>query len=367
MKRTFFALLILALLVSLSVCSADTDSDTQALNELFSAKYRSYDAARAQTGKPELTLPSPQEVWPDGGNLVLALFNIFSDQTENSLASAQAGEDYRGIPNELLAKDLESAETVIFLQQVSVSSTGKTGKQYYIYARLLFTDPHSDELPAAAVTEPVYLTEAEKEAMNMMTVQSCTDFLAGFTDRLTHPDGWKERYDEAMALYNDEKYYSARQAFIESEYGNWEEMAAKCIRRVPAAGELWHDPNIWVKDMSLTFRIDQPEDTSIFIRIYKDGKPISYVIVPGPGEATAELPGNGYYTIKDGIGTEWYGVKEAFGPDGSYETMTFDEAGTEKVYLESYYEYTISINVGGGGTGIGSKDENWENFAEEQQ
>ena len=169
-----------------------------------------------------------------------------------------------------------------------------------------------------------------------------------------------------MALFNDERYYSARQAFIESKYGDWESMAAKCERKRPSTGELWHDPSIWVRDMYLTFRIDQPEDTSIFIRLYKDGKPVSQLFVAGSGEVTAELPGNGYYTIKDGIGRTWYGTKEAFGPAGTYETMTFDDSGTEKVYLQSYYQYTLSINVESSGEGVGSKDENWENFAQEE-
>ena len=42
--------------------------------------------------------------------------------------------------------------------------------------------------------------------------------------------------------------------------------------------------------------------------------------------------------------------------------MTFGN-GAEKIYLQSYYEYTISINIGGGGTGVGSKDEAWDAFA----
>ena len=63
------------------------------------------------------------------------------------------------------------------------------------------------------------------------------------------------------------------------------------------------------------------------------------------GMATVSDLGPGYYEIRDGVGYNWYGIKEAFGGEGSYETMTFDEEGTERVFLQSYYAYTLSINV----------------------
>lgn len=365
MKRIIFQLLIFVLLAAAAVCSADIEEDTRLIGELFAEAFRypyegDWEMWNEFDGSPRF-----QESWTYDSGLVLALYNIFGDQTENSFTSALNGTDFYGIPNEWLAKDYASAETAIALQQVSITTSSKSGSSYKIHARLLLGDPKNGKIVSESQTPDVPLTAAEKEAFNLSSVVSCTEFLAEYADKTANPNGYSGRYDEAMALYNAEKYYSARQAFIESQYGDWEAMAEKCIRQRPSTGELWHDPSVWVRDMYLTFRIDQPADTSIFLRLYKDGKPVSYVFVAGPGETTVELPGNGYYTIKDGIGRTWYGTKEAFGPDGSYETMTFDEAGTEKVYLQSYYQYTISINVEGTGTGIGSKDENWDNFAED--
>lgn len=364
MKRVIFVLLLIAVLITAAVCAADMDEDAQALNELLKKADKQYDAIRFSDASA-LGSPLPQESWNYTSGLVVALYNIFDDLTENSLGAARSGSDFYGIPNAWLAKELSEAETVILAQQVSVSSSSKDGHKYWIYAKLVLADPKTGEILAYSFTPEVYLTAEEKEAFNLMGVESCKEFLADYADKVSNPNGYEDRYNAAMALYNEEKYYSARQAFIESQYGDWQEMAEKCIQKRPSTGELWHDPSIWVQDMSLTFRIEQPDDTSIFLRLYKDGKPVSYVFVAGAGETTVWLPGNGYYRIKDGVGTEWYGTKEAFGPDGSYESMTFDDAGTEQVYLQSYYEYTISINVGGGGTGIGSKDENWDNFAEE--
>ncbi len=177
--------------------------------------------------------------------------------------------------------------------------------------------------------------------------------------------GNEDLYNEAMSLYNDERYYSARQAFIESEYGDWEEMAEKCLQDWPAAGEIWRDRSQWLQDMELTIVVEQPADTGMFIRIFKDNAPVSYLFLSGSDKVTVRLPGNGYYVIKDGVGYNWYGMKEAFGSEGTYETMTFDDAGTEKVYLQSNYAYTLSINVSvstPGGDTVYSESEDWESF-----
>lgn len=363
MKRVIFALLMIIVLMTAAVCTAAIEDDVDVLRDLLKKADEQYDDIRYSDANA-LGSPLPQESWNYTSGLALGLFDIFDNLQAHSFVAAMDGEDFYGIPNAWLAKDLSEAEMIILAQQVSVSSTSRDGNKYWIYAKLIRADPKTGEILDYSFTPEVYLTEEEKEAFNLFGVDSCKEFLADYADKAANPNGYQDRYDAAMALFNDGKYYSARQEFIESKYGDWKEMAAKCIRRRPSTGELWHDPNIWVKDMYLTFRIDQPDDTSIFIRLFKDDKPVSYLFVAGPGEVTAQLPGNGYYTVKDGIGTEWYGEKEAFGPDGSYETMTFDETGAEKVYLQSYYEYTISINIGGGGTGVGSKDEDWESFAE---
>ena len=152
-------------------------------------------------------------------------------------------------------------------------------------------------------------------------------------------------YNEAMALYDEEKYYSARQKFLMSGYADAEEMAEKCIQAWPSTGEIWHDRSQWLQDMELTIVVNQPEDTGMLIRIFKDNAPVSSLFLAGSDSVTVRLPGNGYYEIMDGVGYNWYGIEEAFGGDGRYEIMTFDDAGTKRVFLQSYYAYTLSINV----------------------
>ena len=107
----------------------------------------------------------------------------------------------------------------------------------------------------------------------------------------------------------------------------------------------------------------------MLIRIYKNDAPVSYLFIAGSDTVTVRLPGNGYYVVKDGVGYDWYGIKEAFGREGSYETMTFDENGTESVYLKSNYAYTLSINVSTPdpkGDDVYSEPENWDDFVEEE-
>ena len=242
------------------------------------------------------------------------------------------------------AFDYQTRESILFTVQ-----PGSYAEQYCKENGLKFVHP-GEEAPApepqTGSDEQQDLTEAEP-------------------DESPNEEGAEALYNEAMFLYEEEKYYSARQAFLMSEFGNWEEMAEKCIRDWPQPGEIWRDRSQWLQDMELTIVIDQPEDTAMFVRIFKDKAPVSYLFISGPESVTVRLPGNGYYEIKDGIGTTWYGIKEAFGPEGSYESMTFDEQGTETVYLKSYYAYTLSINIGSSeatGDDVYSESEGWDDF-----
>ncbi len=180
----------------------------------------------------------------------------------------------------------------------------------------------------------------------------------------TAPGGDKSLYDKAYKLYERQKYYEAHEMFIESQYGDWERMAKKCVRRWPKNGQLWYDTSQWLRDTQLTFKVEQPEDTAVYIEVYKDGKLFSQVFVGGTDEITIGVPGNQTYTIKDGVGSDWFGPEEAFGPVGAYETMLFTKNEKDNIYLEARYNYMITINVEDAvGEPIGSEDELWEDFS----
>ena len=175
--------------------------------------------------------------------------------------------------------------------------------------------------------------------------------------------GDEDLYNQAYSLYEKHKYFKAHELFIQSQYGDWERMAKKCERRWPKNGEIWHDNTQWLYDTRVTFKVEQPKTSAIFLRIYKDDNPVSYVFIGGTDEVTVGLPGNGKYTIKDGVGSEWYDTTDTFGANGAYETMTFGKYDDEFIYLEARYEYTITINIDDViGEDIGSSEEAWENF-----
>ena len=176
--------------------------------------------------------------------------------------------------------------------------------------------------------------------------------------------GDKTLYNRAVSLYESQKYYDAYDLFIQSQYEDWEARANKCIRRWPRQnGELWRDKSQWLVDTRITFDVEQPDDSAIFLRIYKDKEPMSYVFIGGTDKVTIGVPGNGTYMIMDGVGSDWFGPDDAFGPNGAYETMTFGKYEEETYYFEARYEYTITINIKDAkGEDIGSDPVEWEDF-----
>lgn len=182
-------------------------------------------------------------------------------------------------------------------------------------------------------------------------------------------EGDQSVYDRAKSLYENKQYYEAHKLFIQSQYGDWERMANKCVRPWPKNGEIYHDSSEWLRDTQLTFKVDQPADTAVFIRVYKvenkSEKPVSYVFIGGSDEVTIYLPGNSTYTIRDGVGSNWYGEVDTFGAEGAYETMLFGRNEEETYYFEQKLDYTITINVEDViGEEVGSEDAEWKSFTE---
>ena len=176
-------------------------------------------------------------------------------------------------------------------------------------------------------------------------------------------EGDQNLYNRAYSLYEKGSYYNAYELFNQSQYGDWERMANKCVRRWPKNGQTWRDNTQWLQDTRLTFKVEQPDDSAIFIRIYKDNQPLAHVFIGGSDEISLMVPGNGTYMIKDGVGSKWFGETDAFGAIGAYETMTFGQREEETIYLNARLGYTITINVEDViGEEVGSQDEEWENF-----
>ncbi len=173
-------------------------------------------------------------------------------------------------------------------------------------------------------------------------------------------------YIRGCVLVMQEKYYSARECFEESHFGDWEKRAQACVQKWPKNGQLYKDSRIKGGGMELTVSVNaRDRNSAMYVKIYlEDGTLASTLFIGGTGKAKTKLPG-GVYVIKDGTGTDWYGPEEAFGKYGSYETMTFDDRGTAEVELKSGHAYTITVNVqtlDPDAAGVGSEWESWGGF-----
>ena len=168
----------------------------------------------------------------------------------------------------------------------------------------------------------------------LLALVLCTACFAAFADAA---------YEEGLALLAEEKYYSAYVAFSNSTDERAEAQAEKCEQPWPKNGEVWRGDNVKYGSMELVIDVNQDDDTAYFARIYKGAKLVSCVFIKGSGQVTVQLPG-GVYMIKDGTGRRWFGVKEAFGRFGSYETMIYED-GTDKINLQPNYRYTLTVNV----------------------
>ena len=173
-------------------------------------------------------------------------------------------------------------------------------------------------------------------------------------------------YMRACALVARGKYFSARQLFERSAYGDWEARAEACVQPWPRNGVLYKNPAVKGSSTELTVKFNTDPDTAMLVKVYTtDGTLARTLFIGGTGKATTSLPA-GTYIIKDGTGRNWYGEEEAFGqrPEGYYEIMTFDN-GAQEVQLKKNYSSTITVNVQEGdptGKGVGADREDWEDF-----
>ncbi|MCF0229103.1 MAG: PT domain-containing protein [Parasporobacterium sp.] len=147
------------------------------------------------------------------------------------------------------------------------------------------------------------------------------------------------------------EFYDAKLYFGWSDYEGSLERAAACVQPLPANGELYHNPAYYSSETLLQFVVEQSSGGGAYFKLYaENGDIVSTVFVNGVGYAETWIPG-GTYMIKEGYGTEWYGIGDAFGSGGSYGVMTFGDYDYEnpdaayKVYLAPWEGYTITINV----------------------
>jgi hypothetical protein len=141
-------------------------------------------------------------------------------------------------------------------------------------------------------------------------------------------------------------YYTAYDYYMYySSEADAYDRAQACIQAWPDKGEVYRSPDYNGNQTKLHIKIEnQDEGYASYIKIYNEsGDWISGLFISGSGTVTAKLL-KGVYTIRIGTGEIWYGPLEAFGDEGTYETLLFD-GDAEQVELKSGYEYTLTINT----------------------
>ena len=184
--------------------------------------------------------------------------------------------------------------------------------------------------------------DAECYARLLPCLLTCTD--PETADALLGPAmGGEYQYMKGCALFSRGLYYSAREAFAQSDHDGAAARAEACAQPWPATG-LIERGAVRGYEAQIRVRLNGAEDTAMAARIYtEDGALAATLFIAGSGEATASLPA-GRYVVRDGIGAVWYGPVETFGREGAYETMTFD-GGETLLTLEKGERVTITVNV----------------------
>jgi len=193
----------------------------------------------------------------------------------------------------------------------------------------------------------------------------CMILLCGFALPAVAETEIDASYQQALEYLKEEKYYSAYEAFMDSRAPDSYEQAQKCKIAWPKDGEVWRTSSGKGDPFEFTIKVNQPDDQAMFLRFIRKGFKISYVFIGGSGTVKLNLPA-GTYSIKRGIGRTWYGIEEAFGPNGYYETMTIN--GSQEIKLEGGGGYSFSINVTDYNPdmqsmgNVDSDSESWEDF-----
>lgn len=170
-------------------------------------------------------------------------------------------------------------------------------------------------------------------------------------------------YAEAVDLFNSELYYSAYKAFQRlGDFRDSAERAQKCVRDKPSTGQTYRNGNYSGSAVSL--RIIHGSSSAVFFKIYKvsNGNEVhvSSVFLRAGSNATVNLP-SGTYVFKAAYGSgNWYGSKEMFGDDGTYQKLN-NIGGASTFTLQGGYGYELTLEGASNGN-VGSTHESRSSF-----
>ncbi|NMA13602.1 MAG: hypothetical protein GX933_10555 [Chloroflexi bacterium] len=174
----------------------------------------------------------------------------------------------------------------------------------------------------------------------------------------------QEAYLKACAWEMKGKFYNAYQAFYQSGWNDYETRMEACVQKWPTDGEIYHNPSYYSSGTTLQIIVGKDDGQAMLIKIMRGDTLVSALFLGKGTTVTASLPA-GTYTIKTGVGETWFGLNDAFGEDGYYETLLFDNDMRE-VTLDYGYDYTLRLNFSGeadpDADDVGSEPESFKDF-----
>ena len=311
-----------------------------------------------------------------GKSVIAVYYDLNSDPLELSTKMLAEEGDYWMIPEELLAKDIKEADWALL---VYGQPTDDSEWPLNVFCFAVDINQGIYYAPYDIYSRDTYIGNEERTYELSGTFAGMDEFVlhqawaaqdGGEEARAAREEEPEEEseiddsYRQALEYLKEEKYYSAYEAFMDSDAADAYAQAQKCIKAWPKNGEVWRTSGGKGEQFEFIIRANQSDDHAMLLRFMRKGFPISYVFIGGSADVKVNLPA-GTYSIKSGEGSDWFGIKEAFGRYGSYETMTINDS--TEIKLEAGYSYTLTLNTSErnpNSDAVGSEYESWEDFSE---
>lgn len=246
----------------------------------------------------------------------------------------------------------------------SLTVDGNAGDQTFAAvhnAQKVLGKPQSDTVDASLfedLLKCLYIVRQEKAADELKLSRSAEE---DSNILLKTMDLQKYEYLAGLAFWIRGEFYDASVHFEVCGRDDADALVNACKQPWPATGILYQNPNYYAQDTHLIIQVESrdPAYAGLYKIVAQNGDTAANLFIAGANAADVWLPG-GIYSLKEATGKNWYGNRDLFGKDASYETMLFYEfeGQNELTYLESGYEWIITVNISQAnpdGTNVGSQ------------
>ena len=362
MKRFLTALI--ACLLIFAVCFSFPVRAEEEEDELLAKEQKTVLQWYKQAAGKKITAGKGEPLW--AGKAVFAVNGSDDEDVPFDLSCdfARHLNDFYGIASysPILAETLEEAEVLVIVDaKYTKEGSYSNGANAYRTDTRAFVIDLTEKLLFGpyimASEEPPRVIRSWGDAWGEFMAKDAVKELAEKWIE-TPEESSEEAYAQAQALQKEKKYGQALQKYIESQWKDWRKKAYACRQTMPKTGVLQRNKNVKGTQATLTFQRRQADKNSgFFARIYKGTTLAASLFIRGNGKASVKLPA-GAYSIQVGMGSLWYGEKDAFGEEGAYYTCTFEDY-EETLALKA--KKTVTIDMEGEEThGIYSLGEYWE-------